>query len=85
MCFRPAGVSLPDPVCPECGKTLHMVGGTVLKKCPFCKADLTEYAKQYMAENGLGGAAAPGAPAAPAAPGAPAAPAAPKPPAPPAA
>jgi hypothetical protein len=67
MCFRPASVDMPDPVCPECGKKLAIVGGVVMKKCPFCKADLTEFAAQM-------GAGAPGAPGAPGVPGAPGAP-----------
>ena len=73
MCFRPAGVDMPDPVCPECGKKLAIIGGVVMKKCPFCKADLAKYAE--AAGYGAPGApAAPGAPSAPAAPGAPSAP-----------
>ena len=76
MCFRPAGVDMPDPVCPECGKKLAIIGGVVMKKCPFCKADLAKYAE--AAGYGAPGApAAPGAPSAPAAPGAPSAPKAP--------
>ncbi|MDR2197770.1 MAG: hypothetical protein LBO07_07420 [Coriobacteriales bacterium] len=89
MCFRPAGVDLPDPVCPECGKKMQIIGGVVMKKCPFCKADLTKYAEQFGYT--AGGAQAPGAPGAPKAPGAPGAPKAPgapaappRPPAPPA-
>jgi hypothetical protein len=78
MCFRPAGVDLPDPECPECGKKLAVIGGVVMKKCPFCKADLSKYEEEYKAKMaGLTGAGAPGAPAAPKAPGAPGAPKAP--------
>ncbi|MCI9129733.1 MAG: hypothetical protein HFJ65_05445 [Eggerthellaceae bacterium] len=73
MCFRPAGADSGGHQCPECGKTIQMMGGIVMKACPFCKADLTK----YVDENGNPKAAAPGAPGAPAAPGAPGAPAAP--------
>jgi hypothetical protein len=62
MCFRPAGVDLPDPICPECGKKLTVVGGVVMKKCPFCKADLEKYAEE-MGYSAPGPAKAPGAPA----------------------
>jgi len=65
MCFRPAGVDMPDPICPECGKKLTIIGGVVMKTCPFCKADLTKYAEQ------AGFAPPPGAPSAPKAPGVP--------------
>ncbi|MDR2672967.1 MAG: hypothetical protein LBC35_06800 [Coriobacteriales bacterium] len=84
MCFRPAGVDLPDPECPECGKKLAVIGGVVMKKCPFCKADLSKYEEEYKAKiAGAMGGGAPGAPAPPGAPGAPkppGAPGAPKPP-----
>jgi hypothetical protein len=86
MCFRPAGVDMPDPVCPECGKKMQVVGGVVMKKCPFCKADLTQYAEQFgYSAPGAGAPGAPAAPGAPGAPKAPGAPSAPRPPAPPAA
>ena len=49
-----------------------MMGGIVLKSCPFCKADFSKYVNADGTPK-----AAPGAPAAPAAPGAPSAPAAP--------
>mgnify|MGYP000158018523 FL=1 len=74
MCFRPADASAgagPNK-CPECGKTIQMMGGIVLKSCPFCKADFSKYVNADGTPK-----AAPGAPAAPAAPGAPSAPAAP--------
>ena len=29
--------------CPECGKTIQMMGGVTLKSCPFCKCDFTPY------------------------------------------
>jgi hypothetical protein len=77
MCFRPAGVDMPDPVCPECGKKLQIIGGVIMKKCPFCKADLTKYADQMPGAGAPAAPAAPGAPSAPKAPGAPAAPKAP--------
>ena len=68
MCFRPAdagGDSGPNK-CPECGKTIQMMGGLKLTKCPFCKCDWTPYLN--------GEKPIPGAPGAPAAPGAPKAP-----------
>lgn len=78
MCFRPADASGGGHKCPECGKTIQMMGGIQLKNCPFCKCDLTPY---INGEKPIPGApAAPGAPKAPGAPGAPAAPGAPKPP-----
>ncbi len=73
MCFRPAGADSGGQKCPECGKTIQMMGGIVMKNCPFCKADFSK----YMNEDGTPKAGAPGAPGAPAAPGAPGAPAAP--------
>ncbi|MDR2493560.1 MAG: hypothetical protein LBD25_08945 [Coriobacteriales bacterium] len=88
MCFRPAGVDMPDPVCPECGKKLAIIGGVIMKKCPFCKADLSKYAEEAAA-GAPGAPAPPGAPGAPKPPGAPGAPkppgapGAPKPPGPP--
>ena len=77
MCFRPADAGGGAHACPECGKTIQMMGGIVLKNCPFCKCDLTKYMN--------GEAPAPGAPTAPGAPGAPKAPGAPGAPPPPAA
>lgn len=86
MCFRPAGLKLPDPVCPKCDKTLLIVNNAMAKTCPFCKADLTDYQEEYkqqLADLGVnipgfgGGSSAPGAPKAPGAPGAPKAPGAP--------
>lgn len=80
MCFRPAGVDIPDPICPECGKKLTIIGGVVMKKCPFCKADLEKYADEmgYSAPGAPKPPAPPGAPSAPKAPGVPKAPGAPK-------
>ncbi len=87
MCFRPASVEMPDPVCPECGKKLTMINGVVVKMCPFCKTDLLQYAESagYRVATGTSttGApqspgAAPVAPGAPKAPGIPSAPGAPK-------
>jgi len=79
MCFRPTSVSLPDSICPECGKKLTMVGNVVLKKCPFCKCDLQQYAEAVdnSVEDSLGAPAAPATPSAPTAPSAPKAPTAP--------
>ena len=54
MCFRPAAVQMPDPVCQEWGKKVQAIGGVFLKKCPFCKADLSKYEEEYKAS--LGGA-----------------------------
>ena len=62
MCFRPADASAgagPNK-CPECGKTIQMMGGIVLKSCPFCKADFSK----YMNADGTP-KAAPGAPRGP--------------------
>ncbi|WP_251211799.1 hypothetical protein [Adlercreutzia murintestinalis] len=75
MCFRPADASAGPMKCPECGKPIQMLGGMKIEKCPFCKADFSEYINGTKPVPG-----APGAPAAPGAPGAPAAPGAPKPP-----
>ena len=75
MCFRPAGATLPDPICPECGKKLTMIGNVVLKKCPFCKCDLLQYAE--AAGYSVNASTAPGAPKSPGAPGVPSAPKAP--------
>ena len=79
--FRPADASAGSGInkCPECGKTIQMMGGVTLKSCPFCKCDFTPYldGTKPLPQT------APGAPAAPAAPGAPAAPAAPAAPKPP--
>ncbi len=74
MCFRPASAGGGDnnPVCPSCGKTLQLIGGIKMTKCPFCKYEFTE-ADMAMP----GDAPAPGAPSAPGAPGAPKAPGAP--------
>lgn len=72
MCFRPTGADMPDPVCPECGKKLTIIGDIMIKKCPFCKADLSKYEEEFNAMKA--GAGAPGAPAAPGALGAPKAP-----------
>lgn len=79
MCFRPADAAGAGPnKCPECGKIVQAMGGMVLKKCPFCKADFTKYMNEDGTPKGAPGApAAPGAPGAPAAPGAPKAPGAP--------
>lgn len=82
MCFRPASAQV-EIVCPECGKKLPVIGNTLLRKCPFCKA---EYSEEELAEmnNKLSGgvpAGAPGIPGAPGTPGtsgAPKAPSAPK-------
>lgn len=41
MCFRPASVTKPQE-CPNCKKKLAAIGGVKQKKCPFCKADLTD-------------------------------------------
>lgn len=45
MCFRPADASAGSGInkCPECGKTIQMMGGVTLKSCPFCKCDFTPY------------------------------------------
>lgn len=77
MCFRPADASGDGGMnkCPECGKTIQMMAGVTLKKCPFCKCDFTPY---INGEKPLPGAEAPATPGAPKAPGAPAAPGAPK-------
>jgi len=32
-------------ICPNCGKKLNPVGGVMIPKCPFCKADLPSEAK----------------------------------------
>ena len=88
MCFRPADAGGGGPMkCPECGKEVQPMGGLVMKKCPFCKADWEKYmnpdgtpnveaiAAAQAAQGGAPGApAAPGAPKAPGAPGAPKAP-----------
>ena len=69
MCFRPADASAGSGInkCPECGKTIQMMGGVTLKSCPFCKCDFTPYldGTKPLPQT------APGAPGAPAAPGAP--------------
>lgn len=84
MCFRPAGSEGSGPMkCPECGKPIQMMGGIVLKACPFCKCDFTPYldGTKPLPDGTVVGGGAPGAPAAPGAPkapGAPGAPAAPK-------
>lgn len=82
MCFRPASGGV-EIKCPSCGKTLPVMGGTILKKCPFCKkefddADMANFNEQLNGGGAAAPAGAPGAPAAPGAPGAPAAPGAPK-------
>ncbi|CDX03719.1 Hypothetical protein DPCES_3833 [Desulfitobacterium hafniense] len=41
MCFRPASASRPIE-CPNCGMKVPVVGGVKQKKCPKCKADLTQ-------------------------------------------
>ena len=84
MCFRPADAGGgSNMTCPECGKEVQPMGGLVMKKCPFCKADWTKYMNAdgtpnaeaiAAAQGGAGAPAAPGAPGAPAAPGAPKAP-----------
>lgn len=79
MCFRPADAGGAGPMaCPECGKTIQPMGGLVLKACPFCKCDFSQYMNADGTPNMDAINAASGAPAAPAAPGAPSAPAAPK-------
>jgi phage FluMu protein Com len=48
MCFRPGSVAKPIE-CPNCSKKIPIVGGVVLKKCPFCKTVFTdEMIKDYM-------------------------------------
>ena len=78
MCFRPADAGgAGNMTCPECGKEVQPMGGLVMKKCPFCKADWTKYMNPDGTPNAeaiaaaQGGAGAPGAPAAPGAPKAP--------------
>lgn len=78
MCFRPAGITMPEPECPECKKKLDATKD--ITECPFCSADLTEYAAEFkkkLAGMTPGGAGAPGVPAPPGAPGAPKPPGAP--------
>lgn len=73
MCFRPADASADagSSKCPECGKTIQMVGGMVLKACPFCKADFSEYLNPDGTIKVTPGVpVAPSAPVAPKAPGA---------------
>ena len=41
MCFRPATASV-SVNCPECGKKINEVMGTIPNVCPFCEADLKE-------------------------------------------
>ena len=84
MCFRPSGSDAGGQACPECGKAVQAMGGMVMKKCPFCKADFTKYLNGDAPVPGAAGGA-PGAPKAPGAPGAPKAPGAPGAPKPPAA
>ena len=92
MCFRPAGIELPEPDCPECGVKVKAVDGQYPKNCPQCNADFTQYEEEFKAKmaaatSGMPLPRPPGAPKPPAAPGAPsaprppAAPGAPKPPA----
>lgn len=83
MCFRPAGVEI-NVNCPKCGKKLPVIGNTILKRCPFCKAEFTQEDYDNFQASLTGGAsdapempAAPGMPQAPSAPKAPSAPSAP--------
>ena len=83
MCFRPATVAL-SLTCPNCGKKVNEVLGSIPDECPFCETDISELAAEVMANSDQVTAApksafvqAPGAPAAPSAPAAPGAPKAP--------
>lgn len=77
MCFRPASVSL-SVTCPNCGKKVNEVLGSIPNECPFCETDITELAAETMAGADQTTAAPTSAFVTP--PGAPAAPGAPKPP-----
>lgn len=68
MCFRPAGIDAPPPVCPECG-TENLPTAT---KCVKCGYEVPKAGAYFVP-----GAGAPGMPSPPGAPGAPAAPGAP--------
>lgn len=83
MCFRPAAVSK-FVMCPNCGKKVNEVLGSIPNTCPFCETDISELAQEAMASGDQTTAApksafvsAPGAPGAPQSPGAPSAPGAP--------
>lgn len=77
MCFRPAGIEMPDPECPECDQKISAKGGVFPDTCPHCQADLSKYEEEFKAKMMPGAPGAPGAPAAPGAPGAPKPPGAP--------
>ena len=82
MCFRPASADVGSGanVCPECGKTIQVMGGIVLKNCPFCKCDFTPYlnGEKLFPKNAPGMPDAPAAPTAPKAPSSSDAPKAPR-------
>ena len=75
MCFRPAGITI-ELVCPECGEDLSQVVNPNTKKCPYCRADLSELRDRVMQVNTQQEVKMPGAPIkAPAKPGVPVPPA----------
>ena len=41
MCFRPGGAAQAIE-CPVCGKKVQMIGGVMMKKCPFCKTEIPD-------------------------------------------
>lgn len=68
MCFRPPSAESNSIQCPECGKKVNVVMGSVPNVCPFCEADLSAWADSI---NAAGNPGMPlGAPAASKGPGA---------------